>query len=91
MIRTIATMDTGNVIVVEHCAGGNAREFCRRGPCVYEVSADGSKAPAYAGLTTGEPLVIRRGESLEDAIRRTLAPAKPGLVERMVKRFRIFG
>lgn len=93
MIRTIVTLDTGNVFVVEHGkAGPKAREFCRRGPCVYEVLADGTRVPACAGLAgTGELLVIRHGETLEGAIRRTLEPAKPRLVERIAKLLRIFG
>lgn len=83
-MSTVYALDTGNVLVVEHGKEvTRSREFCRRGPCVYEVSADGSKVPARVALkATGDQLLIHHGETLEEAIRRTLEPAKPRPVDR---------
>jgi hypothetical protein len=84
--RTIVTLDTGNVIVVEHGADGSkSREFCERGVEVWEVLADFTKAPARIALqASGDQLLTSYGESLEGAIRRTLdVEPKPHLVDRL--------
>jgi hypothetical protein len=76
--RHITTLPGGNVLVATFDDQGNAssREYTRRGPCVYVLQDQGPRLPAYMELRPhGEPLVVRRGESLEQTIRRELHEA----------------
>jgi hypothetical protein len=72
---TVSTLTNGNVIVATQMSNGQllCREYKRRGSCVYLVRDQGPPMPVCRGLrTTGEQLLIRKNESLEQAVRRAL-------------------
>lgn len=74
--RTITTLTDGNVVVIRHAdntASAELREYKRRGRLIYLVREGCVPQPMCRGLSThGQPLFIRPGEKLEEAIRAAL-------------------